>query len=224
MAQIEPDLQSADGMQAETVTSQAATVHPVHTATQEEAPPADTESTPAPTVDPLDPWAAWTTAPASSDGPPASDAATVASAPKPNTRAIWWLVAMPLLEAAAFAAVLAAVTFTLFPTLLSDPTAAVLPTTDVTLLLGLAGASVGISVLGLVVTVLLSVRDRRALRARGFTRTASPWWNLLGPFVYLLVRAIAVRGRATVPLTVYVCLYVLPGLVAGVVGAVLQQS
>jgi hypothetical protein len=55
-------------------------------------------------------------------------------------------------------------------------------------------------------TVVLAVRDRRALVAYGHSRTASPAFVLLTPLVYLVVRTIKVRGsagRESAPLLVW---------------------
>jgi hypothetical protein len=56
------------------------------------------------------------------------------------------------------------------------------------------------------ITVVLAVRDKRALFAYGHTRTASPAWVLLTPLVYLIVRSVKARGsagRESAPLIVW---------------------
>ena len=63
---------------------------------------------------------------------------------------------------------------------------------------------IGVLLLGVnLATVLLAVRDRRQLLESRNPTAAAWWWWFLTPFVYLLVRAVHVRGSGWVLAVVY---------------------
>lgn len=175
-------------------------------------------------IDPLDPFAVWNV-PAESGSTPTASSPTPpdgahrglpADGRSTNTAAIWWYVALPVLQALAFVGVAIALLLLAFP----DPTVpfTIAAAFDPTILPIVAGAAAGVVLLGLSAAIRLLLADRRVLRARGFERTASPWWHLLGPIGFLIARTLALRKqhpRAAVPLTVFVGGYLLIGVVSG---------
>jgi hypothetical protein len=70
----------------------------------------------------------------------------------------------------------------------------------------------------------MGFQDRSRLRLLGHDQTASPWWVVLSPLVYLIVRSVRVRQctgrRGSGPLTTYICLYIAPPIAIVVAGAV----
>lgn len=139
-----------------------------------------------------------------------------------NTGAVWWFVFLPLITAGVMTAAL----FAQLAPYLTD--AVLTPATQQAMIMALLGSFtviVAISALQLVASIWLAYLDRRRLRALGHTATASPWWNLLMPLIYLIVRSVHVNraiGGGSAPLTVYVALYILPGLVLGFAAGALQ--
>lgn len=139
-----------------------------------------------------------------------------------NTRAIWWFVFLPLIASVAMVAVM----FAQIAPYVSDRI--LTPANQqalITAMLGSIALMYGIAVVQVAVSIWLAYLDRKALRDFGHTATASPWWNLLMPLVYLIIRSVHVNraiGGGTAPLTVYVALYILPGLVLGIIAGVLQ--
>ncbi|MHA6695339.1 DUF2510 domain-containing protein [Homoserinimonas sp. A520] len=75
-----------------------------------------------------------------------------------------------------------------------------------------------------VFTFIMGFQDRARLRLLGHDQTASPWWIVLSPLVYLIVRSVRVRQctgrRGSGPLTTYVCLYIAPPIALIVARAV----
>lgn len=63
-----------------------------------------------------------------------------------------------------------------------------------------------------VICVAFATHDQKVMMNSLHSRVASPWWMLLGPFVYLIVRGVHVSrtlGRGWVPLIVYlICCFV----------------
>ncbi len=71
------------------------------------------------------------------------------------------------------------------------------------------------SVLIFALTVMLAVHDRQVLHNSLHTQTASPWWMILSPFIYLLVRGLRVSrtvGHGWAPLIVNVLCTFVPGI------------
>lgn len=139
-----------------------------------------------------------------------------------NTAAVWWFVFLPIIVSGVMMGAL-------FAQLAPYFTGAVLTPANqqamITALLNSFAIIMAISVLHAVATIWLAYLDRRGLRELGHTATASPWWNLLMPLIYLIVRSVHVNraiGGGSAPLTVYVALYILPGLVLGIIAGVLQ--
>jgi hypothetical protein len=92
-------------------------------------------------------------------------------------------------------------------------------------------ALVPITLAFFVFTLILGFQDRSRLRLLGHDQTASPWWIVLSPLVYLIVRSVRVRQstgrRGSGPLTTYVCLYIAPAIaivVASVVTSALSGA
>ncbi|WP_166870665.1 hypothetical protein [Salinibacterium sp. ZJ450] len=139
-----------------------------------------------------------------------------------RTASVWLLVFMPILQVAAFIGLL-----------LVNPAARELtPTANITsALLAFMGwivlAAMLAWLLGTLAVLWMGFRDRAALRALGHERTASPWWTLLSPVVYLAIRTNHVHkatGGGSWPLTVWVILYVLPAVVFTVVQIVVAVT
>ena len=73
------------------------------------------------------------------------------------------------------------------------------------------------------VNILLALSDRRRLRSYGFPQTASVWWILLGPLVYLIVRAVNTWREARhgiAPMITYIVIAVVSGVVISILAAV----
>lgn len=180
---------------------------------------------PVPVVDPLDPFAGWVAPkeqailalPANGRRRPASEGAAAA-----NSRAIWWYVALPIIQSLVFVGIVVGMLLTLFP----DPLSILATPADPTTLLLVGAASVAVSLVGFLASIRLLMADRSHLRAQGFSSSVSPWWHLLGPVIVLSVRAVSLRNeapRGSLPLTAYLCAYIAPGVALGVALIVVQQ-
>lgn len=234
-ARAEPDPVAAPAMAAPVM---AAPVFTPATATTESAAPVS--SAPTPVSDDADDWAAslsrWDdtevpaappeTAPIFGDARPVSysQPAMRYQPTHGRTSAVWLIVLMPLLQAVA-----AVGSLYLFPDVLkfSDQFTALVPTTDSLAALQswtlFAAAPIGIAFF--LFTFIMGFQDRARLRLLGHDRAASPWWIVLHPFIYLIVRSVRVRqstGRkGSAPLTVYLCLYIAPPIALAVATAVI---
>ncbi|HEU4807795.1 MAG TPA: DUF2510 domain-containing protein [Homoserinimonas sp.] len=134
-----------------------------------------------------------------------------------RTSPVWFIVFMPIAQAASVLGSLY-----LFPGLVHFDAElfALVPTEAAAmgLLLGLRDwllfAALPLSFAYFVFTFVMGFQDRARLRLLGHDETASPWWIVLSPLVYLIVRSIRVRQctqrRGSGPLTTYLCLYVAP--------------
>lgn len=156
--------------------------------------------------------------------PPAAPSAPPSVAPfstQPRTWAIaptssstpwaWWLVVTPLILVLVLGSALVAQSG-----LLSDPSALTVEAA-VTLLLGWLAVLLFAPVVRIAVTVWIGHADRQALVRLGHRTTASPWWNVIDPLVYLIVRTVhATResGTGSGPLTAYLCIYIIPAVIA----------
>ena len=85
-------------------------------------------------------------------------------------------------------------------------------------------AALPLSIAFFVFTFIMGFQDRARLRLLGHDQTASPWWIVLSPLVYLIVRSVRVRQctgrRGSGPLTTYICLYIAPPIALIVARAV----
>lgn len=135
-----------------------------------------------------------------------------------RTSAVWLLVFLPLLHAAAVVG-----SMYVFPGLLRVDAglAMVVPNGDPAVFAASAGewtlfAVAPLSLAFFAFTLVLGFQDRARLRLLGHDQTASPWWIVLSLFVYLIVRSVRVRQstgrRGSGPLTTYICLYIAPPL------------
>jgi|GEM_PF-5119976 len=71
------------------------------------------------------------------------------------------------------------------------------------------------SVLIFALTVMFAIHDRHVLKASLHTATASPWWMLLSPLLYLVVRGVHVTrtvGHGWAPLIVHVLCTLVPSI------------
>lgn len=120
------------------------------------------------------------------------------TAARTSTPAVWIMVWLPVAHA-----IVATVLLLLDPQLmrlLTSPSTVAIGD-PVVLMLGTLPALVAIGVLFPLLTLALAFADRSQLRAQRMPRTASPWWTLLHPLVYLAVRTAHVtryahRGKA----------------------------
>ena len=106
------------------------------------------------------------------------------------TGAVWWLATMPAWSTLLVLGLILALGdfFTLFPQAL-------------------------VSLLLLVTAVALVVHDHKVLLAEMHPTAASSWWFLLGPFIYLVVRAVHVTkntGRGWAPVIIYALTSIIP--------------
>jgi hypothetical protein len=86
-----------------------------------------------------------------------------------------------------------------------------------------SGSIFGADIVLIIVEVLLAVSDRRKLRSYGFQQTASVWWILLGPVIYLIVRAVNVWREARhgiAPMITNIVVTVVSGVLIGTLAAV----
>lgn len=142
-----------------------------------------------------------------------------------RTSPVWLIVIMPLVHAAALVGSLF-----LFPRAASlgasldsfRPGSASLAALSEWLMF--AAAPLGIAFF--LFTLIMGFQDRARLRLLGHDQTASPWWIVLHPLVYLIVRSIRVRQctgrRGSGPLTTYLCFYVAPPIALVVATAVIS--
>ena len=135
-----------------------------------------------------------------------------------RTSGVWLIVFIPLLQALATLG-----SMFLFPGLLRFDAqwAAFVPAGDPMSFLVNARdwilfAIAPLTIAFFVFTLVLGFQDRSRLRLLGHDQTASPWWIVLSPLIYLIVRSVRVRQstgrRGSGPLTTYICLYVAPPL------------
>lgn len=137
-------------------------------------------------------------------------------APQPtsaSTPAVWLLIALPLILAGIQWVLLFLVigpdlvSFFLqiseYPT--AAPTAALIPWYL---------ANMALSLAYFVVTIWVGFRDHAALLRLGHRQSASPWWLVLNPLIYLIIRRHHVRPApgATSPVVTWVVLYIAPWL------------
>jgi hypothetical protein len=83
-------------------------------------------------------------------------------------------------------------------------------------------AILGIAIVLVLVDILLAISDRRKLRSSGFLQTASVWWILLGPVVYLIVRAVNIWREVRhgiAPMITYIVVAVVSGVLIGILAA-----
>jgi hypothetical protein len=135
-----------------------------------------------------------------------------------RTSPVWLIVFIPLLQALAVVG-----SMFLFPGLLRFDAqfAAFVPAGDPLMFLTNARdwilfAIAPLTIAFFVFTLVLGFQDRSRLRLLGHDQTASPWWIVLSPLIYLIVRSVRVRQstgrRGSGPLTTYICLYIAPPL------------
>ena len=148
-----------------------------------------------------------------------------------RTSPVWLIVFMPILQAVAVVGSLF-----LFPGFTQDQLSALAPSAAAILILltmrdWLLFALAPITLAFFVFTLVLGFQDRARLRLLGHDQTASPWWIVLSPLVYLIVRSVRVRQstgrRGSGPLTTYICLYIAPAIaiiVASVVASALTGA
>lgn len=134
-----------------------------------------------------------------------------------NTAAVWWIVFLPLLQVVVLTGLLL-----LNPTALQIILGSGLLTLDALLstTLWLLGAVLGLNLVVLLLSLVIGFRDRAKLLSLGHDRTASPWWLILTPLVYLVIRtthATRATGRGAAPLVVWIVLYVLPSVILTIV-------
>jgi len=142
-----------------------------------------------------------------------------------RTSPVWAIVVMPIIHAAAVIGSLF-----LVPGLIQfDGTVASVipnPANLAALQDWLIFASAPLSIAFFLFTLIMGFQDRARLRLLGHEETASPWWIVLSPLVYLIVRSVRVRQatgkRGSGPLTTYLCLYVAPPLALVVTTAVVS--
>ena len=138
-----------------------------------------------------------------------------------RTSPVWLIVFMPTFHAAA-----AVGSLFLFPGIIDLAN----PTVWAPNLLALRDwalfATMPLAIAFLVFTLVMGFQDRARLRLLGHDQTASPWWILLHPLVYLIVRSVRVNEctgrRGSGPLTAYLCLYFAPAIAIGVASAVVS--
>lgn len=134
-----------------------------------------------------------------------------------RTSPVWLIVFMPVLQAVAVVGSLF-----LFPGLMRFDAqwAAFIPADPMTFLTSardwILFALAPLTIAFFVFTLVLGFQDRSRLRLLGHDQTASPWWIVLSPLIYLIVRSVRVRQstgrRGSGPLTTYICLYIAPGV------------
>jgi hypothetical protein len=117
----------------------------------------------------------------------------VAEAGIAYTRASWWIAGSP------FWVVVPQVAVAQILTSLGPPP---LPTSTITVLPSLPAPTIMLAIalftaLALAILIGLAFSDRSALISGGNNSAASPWWTLLTPLAYLIVRARHVRLYAT---------------------------
>ncbi|MCW4386193.1 hypothetical protein OH146_10465 [Salinibacterium sp. SYSU T00001] len=139
-----------------------------------------------------------------------------AAPPTSNTRWVWWMIFLPvILGVLIWPGAVAIFGFEQVLGYLAGYT------TDAGIL-GFMGYLVGAALVTLILTIVFAFNDRSALRQLGHGRAASPWWLLLSPLVYLIIRTVHAHGetgRGAAPLVVYICLQVAP-VVLGVIAAI----
>jgi hypothetical protein len=150
-----------------------------------------------------------------------------------RTSPVWLIVFMPVLHALCVVG-----SVYVFPGLLElDATIALMPAEAAALAMlpvlrdWLLFALLPLSIAFWVFTFIMGFQDRARLRLLGHDTTASPWWIVLSPLVYLIVRSVRVRQctgrRGSGPLTTYICLYIAPPIaiiVASVVTSALYGA
>lgn len=125
-----------------------------------------------------------------------------------GTPAVWIMVWLPVAHA-----IVAILLLSLDPQLMRLVTspATVANGDPVALMLGTLPALLATGVLFPLLTLALAFADRSQLRAQRMPRTASPWWSLLHPLVYLAVRTAHVTRyarRGTAPLIAWIVINV----------------
>ena len=140
-----------------------------------------------------------------------------------NTAAVWWIVFLPLIYSAVMMVLFF---FMLLPhmagLLLAPQQAQQLDDPAVQSLFAFVALEFALALVYFVLTIWAGYRDRRALLGLGHTTTASPWWQLLSQFIYLIIRTVHVRrvsGKGAAPLVVWIVLYLVPPLL-GVIAAI----
>ncbi len=141
-----------------------------------------------------------------------------------RTSPVWLIVVMPLIHVAATVGSLF-----LFPGLVrvDGGIPALVPTATGSAALQewVVFAAAPLSLAFFLFTLIMGFQDRARLRLLGHEKTASPWWIVLHPLIYLIVRSSRVRAgtgrRGSGPLTTYLCLYVAPPLALVVTTAVI---
>jgi hypothetical protein len=142
-----------------------------------------------------------------------------------RTSPVWLIVFMPILQGVALVG-----SIFLFPALTSGQQLGALASIEVMMpiLLGMRDwllfAVLPLTIAFFIFTLIMGFQDRSRLRLLGHDQTASPWWVVLSPLVYLIVRSVRVRQctgrRGSGPLTTYICLYIAPPIAIVVAGAV----